>query len=372
MTTLLASATRVLHETAADLYQELVELAAPGPRLARCAMTALAVALATTIALILYVNDAFWAAISAFVCAQATAPASVQRGVLIILGTIAGAALALLASPLLQDDEVALSLALFLASTLGVLGLAVSSHGSAWLLGAITAAIVLIALLSEPTSAVVVGANRTAEVVIGALSAMLVAYLVGPAANAVPAAGRSPGWSGLAGEQWAATQHALRAGITVMLVPLVWNWLELPGLAQSAITVTLVMAVPGTTGGTDSAQLLILKRATHSIVACFLGGILGLLCIGLSVDRFVPWIMMLTAGVWIAAHIQASERGISYVGTQGAIVFICTLVQGAGPPTSILPGIERLVGITGGMLILAAVSLLTAPEPVAADKTNPA
>ena len=201
---------------------------------------------------------------------------------------------------------------------------------------------------------------------------MLVTYLVGPTGDAPPAAGRPPGWSGLAGEQWPVAQHALRAGITVMLVPLVWNWLELPGLAQSAVTVTLVMAVPSTTGSTGSARLLILQRATHSIVACVLGGILGLLCISLSVDRFVPWMLMLTAGVWIAAHIQASERGIGYVGTQGAIVFICTLVQGAGPPTSILPGIERLVGITGGMLILAAVSLLTESGPPAAGETDPA
>jgi hypothetical protein len=29
---------------------------------------------------------------------------------------------------------------------------------------------------------------------------------------------------------------------------------------------------------------------------------------------------MLTAGIWIAAHVQASQRGIGYVGTQGAVV----------------------------------------------------
>jgi hypothetical protein len=71
---------------------------------------------------------------------------------------------------------------------------------------------------------------------------------------------------------------------------------------------------------------------------------------------------MLTAGIWIAAHIQGSQRGIGYVGTQGAVVFISMLVQGWGPPNSIIQGIDRFAGITGGLLILLVVSLLTAPS----------
>jgi hypothetical protein len=50
-------------------------------------------------------------------------------------------------------------------------------------------------------------------------------------------------------------------------------------------------------------------------------------------------------------------------------VFITTLIQGWGPPSSILPGIERLAGITGGLLILLAVTLLTAPSRPAATST---
>jgi hypothetical protein len=46
-------------------------------------------------------------------------------------------------------------------------------------------------------------------------------------------------------------------------------------------------------------------------------------------------------------------------------VFISTLVQDWGPPISILQGIERFAGITGGLLILMVVSLLTAPSRTA-------
>jgi uncharacterized membrane protein YccC len=109
-------------------------------------------------------------------------------------------------------------------------------------------------------------------------------------------------------------------------------------------------------------QKLLVERAMQRLFGCLFGGVVGLLCLAVSVESFLPWMLMLTAGVWVCAHVQASQRGIGYVGTQGAIVFISTLIQGNGPPTSILPGIERFAGIIGGLLILLGVLLLTAPS----------
>jgi uncharacterized membrane protein YccC len=350
----------VVRDAAIAVRHELAEIRLTGERGRRCATTALAVALAVMAALALHLNAAWWAAISAFVCSQATAPASVQRGILRMLGTMAGAGLAVLVSPWLVGDAVALTLALMVASTVGVLGLLVSGHGYAWLLGAVTTDMVLMALLSDPSSALAVGANRTAEVVVGTASAMLMAVLTGPDVEAVPAAA-APGWSDLAGKQWPAVRHALQAGLGVVLVPLVWNWLALPNLSQTAVTVAAVMAVPALSNDAAADQRRVTERAMHRILGCLWGGVAGLACLALSVDDVLPWMLMLTAGMWVAAHIQASERGVGYVGTQGAVVFISTLVQGAGPPTSILPGIERLAGITGGLLILLGVLVLTAP-----------
>jgi uncharacterized membrane protein YccC len=357
----IAPVLRIGQDVVAGLRNELIEMRLTGERGRRCTMTALAVALATASALALHVDEAWWAAISGFVCSQATAPASVQRGILRILGTMAGAGLALLLSPWLAGDAIALSLALFVVSVTGVLGLLVSGHGYAWLLGAITADMVFMALLSEPSSAMAVGTNRAAEVVIGTLSAMLVALLVGPDADVAPVT-QAPGWSDLLGEQWPAARHALLAGFGVMLVPLVWNWLDLPSLSQTAVTVTAVMAVPALSSDAASDERKVTERAMHRILGCLSGGVAGLACLAVSVESFLPWMLMLTAGIWIAAHVQASERGIGYVGTQGAIVFISTLVQGPGPPTSIWPGVERFAGITGGLLILMAVLVLTAPS----------
>jgi uncharacterized membrane protein YccC len=356
-----ALAGRFTREAAAGLLHELAELHRAGDRRRRCTMTALAVALAVVVAMAARVDSTWWAAISAFVSLQATAPASVNRGILRVAGTVAGAAAAMLASPWLIEDQPALCLVLLVVSTLGVLGFLVSSHGYAWLLGAITLDMVLMGSLDDPLSTPEIAGSRVVEVTIGTLAAILVTVLMAPDARAEPAA-PSPGWGDLFGAQWPAARHALRAGIGVMLVPLVWSWLELPGLSQSAVTVAAVMAVPALTDDEHTDERRIAGRSIQRIIGCLSGGLFGVACLALSVENFVPWLLLLMAGVWVAAHVQASQRGIGYIGTQGAVVFICTLVQGGGPPTSIVPGIGRFAGISGGLLILLAVTLLTAPS----------
>ena len=53
--------------------------------------------------------------------------------------------------------------------------------------------------------------------------------------------------------------------------------------------------------------------------------------------------------------------GVSTGATQATFAFIVTLIQGAAPPDSIMPGVERFVGIVGGLAILMVVSLVLWP-----------
>jgi uncharacterized membrane protein YccC len=350
---------RALSDTAAALRSELAEFALTGPRGRQCARSALAVALATTAALALRVDSPWWAAISAFVSLQATAPASLRRGGLRILGTALGAAFALLLGPWLLVDPLAMSLALLTISAVGVLGLQVSGHGYAWLLGAVTADMVWLASLDDPSATLEVACNRTAEVTVGTLAAIFIALVLAKDGEAAPAPAAAPGWSDIAGAQWPAVEHALRAGLGVMLAPYVWSWLQLPSLSQSAITVAAVMAT-AVTDDPAASRRKIVERALHRILGCLLGGLVGLACLALSLEGYLPWLVTLIAGIWIAAHVQGSRRGIGYVGTQGAVVFITMLVQGSGPPTAVTQGLDRFAGITGGLLILFVVSLATA------------
>jgi uncharacterized membrane protein YccC len=356
---LLGALTSPLYEAGAALRREIAEIEITGARAGHCARTTLAVALSVIVALLLRVDAPWWAAISAFVSIQATAPSSIERGALRIAGTAIGAAIALLLSPWVIEDQVAVSLALFAGSAIGILGLQVSSHGYAFMLGGVTLDMVLLSVLGDPTSALSVACNRTAEVTIGTVIAVLVSIVLSPPA-ATATHRTAPGWSDLLGAQWPSVQHALRAGLGVMLVPWVWNWLELPNLAQTAITVAAVMAVQATTEDEVANRHQVILRATHRIFGCLIGGVIGLAALSLSFESFVPWLLTLCAGIWIGAHVQSSTRGIGYIGTQGAVVFIVTLVQGFGPPASIAAGVERFAGITGGLLIVLAISVLTA------------
>jgi uncharacterized membrane protein YccC len=342
------------------LYRDLLDVRWSGQRATTCFVTAISVTVATTLAMVLHLDDIWWATISGFMATQATTPASLRKGVLRIIGTVAGAGAVVLLSPLLVDDPVLVTLLIFIASTVGILGLLVSPHGYAWLLAAITVDMVLMNLLSDPYSTLEVAASRTAEVAVGTGAAMLVSVLAA-LEETEPPADTHPGWGHLLDAQWPATEHAMRAAIAVAMVPWVWAWLHVPSDAQIAITITAVMALPALGTDLQADQQKILERSAHRIIGCFLGGIVGLLCLAASIENFLPWMLVLCAGVWITAHIQASQLGTSYIGTQAGVVFISTLVQGPGPPDSILPGVERLAGIIGGLCILTGVNLLTMP-----------
>ena len=352
-----AGAASLLHEAVAGLRQELVEIEIASARGEQCTRAALAVVLSVIAAMWLRLDAPWWAAISAFVSLQATAPSSIARGTLRIAGTAAGGAFAALLMPQLIEDAVAISLVLFAVSTAGVLGLQVSNYGYAWLLGAVTVDMVLLAALADPTSTLEVACNRTAEVTVGTIAAILVSILLSPEAKDAPVPAARPGWGDLLGAQWPATQHALRAGFGVMLVPWVWNWLELPSLAQTAVTVAAVMAVQSVSGDDVADRQQIKTRATHRIFGCFVGGITGIAALAMSFESFLPWLATLAAAIWVCAHVQASQRGIGYVGTQAAVVFITMMIQQWGPPTGLAAGIERFVGITGGLLIVTAVTI---------------
>jgi uncharacterized membrane protein YccC len=118
--------------------------------------------------------------------------------------------------------------------------------------------------------------------------------------------------------------------------------------------------------GVDSTPLAHCQRsvpATYRLIGCFLGGATALICIALPLTELLPWLGALGAGVWISCYIQTSERGVGNIGTQAAIVFIITLVQGWAPPTSILPGIDRFAGMAAGVTILLVVTMLIWPDP---------
>ena len=109
------------------------------------------------------------------------------------------------------------------------------------------------------------------------------------------------------------------------------------------------MSAPVIADGRLGTRHAVAERSLHRFLGCLLGGIAALLCLALQVESFPWWLAMIGGSVWIGMHIQTGRHGVGYVGTQAAFVFIVTLIQGPAPPTSIMPGIDRFVGISGGL-----------------------
>jgi uncharacterized membrane protein YccC len=342
------------------LWEELLAIRLTGPRARQSTMTALSTSLSVAAALALHMDYVWWAALSGFMSIQATRPGSMRRALLRVGGTIVGAAVGLILTPWLAYDHVAGSLFIFSVGTLGALGFMLSAHGYAWLFAAITVNLVLLSSLQNPLLALHFAFYRSAEVLIGSTIAWFVAYAMAPDDDAAEPSAR--GWSQLWDSDWRYMGHAMRAGFAVMLLPWVWSWFVLPGLTQMAVTVAAIMAVPVLTEDPLEGGRYVAGHSLQRLLGCLLGGLTGLALLALSMTEFLPWILSVTIVVWIGCYIQTSQLGVSYIGNQAVVVLIMTLVQGWGPPDSILPGIDRFAGMMGGLAVLMLVSLTFGPE----------
>ena len=355
-----ASLVGVLASAGTSLLKELTEIDVADPRSQQASMAALAVAISVTVASTMHLPDPWWAAISGFISTQATRPASVTKGVLRVVGTVSGAAVALFLVGWLAYDQVACCVALFIVCTIGIVALNVSTHGYAWLFFSVTFSLVLLMSLVDPLHAFDFAAYRSIEVVIGTIAAIIVATALAPEGSTDGAAA-PPGWTDLLGARWPAVLHAFRGGIAIAVIPVLWSYFYLPGLSATATTVASVLAVPVLADHPLDSNRKMVEKAIHRLLGCFVGGITALVLLAIPLSEFLPWLVSLAAGTWLFAFIQSSSRGIGYLGTQAAVVFMLTLVQGDGPPSSIMPALDRFAGITIGMTTLFIVCLLLEP-----------
>jgi uncharacterized membrane protein YccC len=350
----------MIYDTLVSFGRELAELGEDPVRTRQGIVAACSVMLATFLALLFEVESPWWAATSGFMSLMSTGAGSLRRGLLRLIGTAAGSLLGFIVARWLPYDQFPLYLFVAGITMLGVMAMQVSPHGLAWLFLSITTIMVLLSSLSDPLQAVTVAYYRLFEVGIGVLSAMIVANLLQDWHADPPP--RAPGWRHLLDAQWPAVLNGIRSAIAVIAVLWVWVLLDLPQVTTMAITISVVLAAPVVADGGLGSRRAIAERSLHRLMGCLLGGIVALGCLALDVTSFPWWLALIGGGVWIGMHIQMGSHGVGYVGTQAAFAFIVTMIQGAAPPTSILPGIDRFAGIAGGLGILWIVSLLLWPS----------
>ena len=379
----------MLLEIARALGTEFRSLEAHGPRGTQALAAALSVALAALAALILHSDEPWWAAVSAWMVTRSSLAAALSRGMMRIVGSTVGAAIAVVVLGWFVYQPLPFCLCLFVIAWIGLFGFAKSRHGYAWLILAITGNLVMLIALDQPQTAFTIAVNRIADVTIGTTSALLVTFLL-PALPDSPSAPIASSSTTLPlrfwlrrharqfelwlGENLSLILHACRGGLTVMVLPLLLNWLAPLGSSTLAVTAVAVMAIP-TTAIRETDGRTVVQRGVHRLVGCALGALLGLVCLYWVGSNFPLWLLLLMAGVWFNSQIQSGSTGISYVGTQAGLAFLLSMVQGQGPPLSPIPGIDRLAGIIAGLSVLLVITMIISlfrlePAPIVPARGN--
>ncbi len=374
----------MLREVPGALAAELRSLEWRGPRALEALEAAASVTLAVLAALALHSNEPWWAAITAFMVTRAAPAVALLRAIMRVAGSIIGAMAALAILRLFVYQSLPFCLSLFALSVIGLFGFATSRYGYAWLVGAVTACLILLMSFQAPQGAFATAVDRVVDVSVGIGASLVVCLLSplpaqsGPAPAAVlveppPLAfwrrrfgGELQRW--LDGK-WPLVIHACRGGVTVMLLPALAGWIAPVSPVTMGVTAVIVMSIP-TTAILQSDTRAIIQRAAHRLIGCLLGALAGLAALAFVGDDFLLWIVLIPAGIWLCSQIQNGTTGVSYIGTQAMFAYLMSMLQGQGPPLTIAPGFARLVGVMGGLSILFVVtlilSLIPLPQPAPA------
>lgn len=304
---------------------------------------------------LLGVGNVGWAAFSAYMVIRTSFAESLRRGVLRVLGTAVGVALACLLAPQLMRATALLSIALALGGAITLYLALLERRGYGWLIAGLSFAMVLVDGMQHPHQPLNQFAQaRLLEVCVGTGAAVLVSAL---AMLALPRPTQFSVPVPVTPEcRPAARRHALQGGIALALIPWVWCSFHLQALSQSSITIMAVMMVPMADLATRAQSAAI--RLRHRLIGASIGGLLATAVLLLS--HASPLVMTLAAciGVVVGRHIENGKLPITYAGTQFALACLVVLVPDgyAGPDAA--SGIERLAGIFLGMALLEPVRLL--------------
>ena len=317
--------------------------------------TAMGVVAAVLAALLLGLEDPWWSAISAWVVAQPDRHAMLAKSTQRVFGTILGLVAGLAIAALSSQQPALLLLGLFCLGAVGSRARYVAGYPYAWLLGAVTATMVVVQAAVTPAGLFDFAANRTAEIITGVITVAAMAVLIlprRPAAAPAPAPALSPR------ELRAVT---LVGGLVLVAVMLAWQAFDLPQPMQMAITALVVL---------DRDLGALEHRGRQRVLGCALGAAYGLTAMMLGGESLMLWLGVLGIGLFLFSVLHHGGGPSAYVGTQGGLAVIITLVAGPAPPASILPVAERLAGASLGVLMLILVTTLvvrTMPQPALAE-----
>jgi len=317
--------------------------------------TATGVVAGVYVALWAGLEQPYWAAISALIIANVDRGALFTKGVLRILGTIGGVVLGYQVSLLLEGFPVFQGLMLMLAAGTGMYLRQRTRYPYAWFYGALSFMLIVLCSMTAPATLYSFAIYRFMEIVIGVVAATLASWVISRREDFPWGIAAQPPTLPPA----EAMRQSFAGAVGVIIIVVSWAIFDLPQVIQVVISSLVVV---------DSNVTNTRHRGWQRILGCIIGGITGLLVIWVDASDFVWWSASLFVGIFLFSRVHLGKTPNAYVGTQSALAFIITLV-GSGPPDSIMPPLNRLIGIIVGVSIMTVVVWAInarRPAPVAA------
>ncbi|WP_428334466.1 FUSC family protein [Novosphingobium sp.] len=337
------------------LARELAALVTPGPRLLDEVECIVSVLLAILIAHGIGATNVSWAAFSGYMVMRSHLSESMLRGVLRIIGTALGAAMALTLVPAVAGSTPLVSLVGALIGAATLYGALTGRNAYGWLFIGLTFEMILYGAVEHPGHALLpFAATRIAEVVAGTAACLIVNVVSQFTARRRWPVGTSPAPRLPGGWHPHAARHAAQAALALALIPWLWHAWHIPELAQSTVTVMAVLLVPMSSMGTHGFAL-VGRRLVYRIAGCLSGAVLAAVFLIAGRGHAVPLIVGTALGVFIGRHIENGRGDRAYIGTQFTLAILVTLVPDSYAIAEIGPARERLIGILIGMAVLVPV-----------------
>ncbi|MET0332146.1 MAG: FUSC family protein [Dyella sp.] len=359
-----------LRSTARVLSMELRLLRWHGARTWLALEAVSSVLLALLLAELFDMDDRWWVAISAYVVMRADWHTSFSRALQRMAGTLGGAVLAALIAPWVVESMSLYALSLALVAGAGVYRALGSTRSYAWLLATVTALLVLADTLHD-AQVHRIALLRVADVAVGTFASLSVAGLIQFGRKYVHLDGSSDAAAPLAPTTPANTidrrdsavrrlraVHALQGAITIAVLAALDFHGHFRDFPQMLVTIAVVLVIPldSLVRQEDNQHAVALRMANRTL-GCLLAAACAFTLLPLIGDWPIAFLLCLSAGVWLAAHVQAGNPTTSYIGTQFGIAFLMVFVQDQLWTAQVGAAAVRLLGILCGVLSLGLVML---------------
>lgn len=330
---------------------------APGPRMVDEFECIASIMLAIFFAHLIGAKTVAWAAFTALVLMRGHVSQTMLRAVMRVIGTNAGAALALLIVPYAARSLPAAMLAAGLVGAGAMYATLTAKRSYAWLLLGLTYEMILLDKLENTgIDTIALAHNRLIEVWAGTVACLLVSLMSTLTARRWWPASPPPEPARL-GWHPHALRHAVQTGIALALLPPFSLYLGLPELWQASVTVMAVMIVPAAAIGRSAFQP-VNRRILLRTIGCLAGGVLAGAIVLLAQGSVPVLIAGTCVGVLIGRHIENGETRLTYLGLQFTLAILVVLVPDNYADAHIGPALHRLLSIFVGIAVLEPVLLI--------------